>query len=687
LKERYTNLDEVRNIGIMAHIDAGKTTTTERMLYYTGRKYKLGNVDEGTATMDWMDQEKERGITITSAATTCFWKDFRINIIDTPGHVDFTIEVERSLRVLDGAIAVFDAQAGVEPQSETVWRQASKYNVPRIAFMNKMDKIGADFEEAVDSMVKKLETNPVPVQLPIGAESDFEGIIDLVRMRAIRWYSEDGMDFGYEKIPKKYLDKVEEHRENLIMHVAEFDEELMEKYIEGEEITTEQLVKAIRKGTLGNHIVPVLCGSAFKNKGVQPLLDAIVDYLPSPLDLPPVKGKDAQTKEEILVYPDIDGPFVGLAFKIMVDPFAGKVTFVRVYSGSLRKGSYVYNVVKNKKERVSRLLFLHADKREEVDYVRAGDIVAMVGMRDTVTGETIVSGEKKILFETMEFPEPVISIALEADSKEDFDKLSKGLVALSDEDPSLQAYVDHDTGDTILSGMGELHLEVVLERIKREFKARFRTGHPQVTYKETIRQSAKAEEKYIRQTGGRGQYGHVVIEIEPSEEDFVFEDKSRGGVVPKEYVPAVETGIREAMQTGILAGYPMVNIKAKLLDGSFHEVDSSEIAFKIASSMAFKKAVKNANPVLLEPVMSVKVTTPEEYLGDIVADMNSRRAHIEGFENKGKLRIIKALIPLSELFGYATIIRSLSQGRATHMIQFAHYAEVPDKVAEKILGS
>ncbi|TYB92368.1 MAG: elongation factor G [Kosmotoga sp.] len=687
MKERYTNLDEVRNIGIMAHIDAGKTTTTERMLYYTGRKYKLGNVDEGTATMDWMDQEKERGITITSAATTCFWKDFRINIIDTPGHVDFTIEVERSLRVLDGAIAVFDAQAGVEPQSETVWRQASKYNVPRIAFMNKMDKIGADFEEAVESMVKKLETNPVPVQLPIGAESDFEGIIDLVRMRAIRWYSEDGMDFGYEEIPKEYLDKVEEHRENLIMHVAEFDEELMEKYIEGEEITTEQLVKAIRKGTLGNHIVPVLCGSAFKNKGVQPLLDAIVDYLPSPLDLPPVKGKDAQTKEEILVYPDIDGPFVGLAFKIMVDPFVGKVTFVRVYSGSLSKGSYVYNVVKNKKERVSRLLFLHADKREEVDYVRAGDIVAMVGMRDTITGETIVSGEKKILFETMVFPEPVISIALEADSKEDFDKLSKGLVALSDEDPSLQAYVDHDTGDTILSGMGELHLEVVLERIKREFKAKFRTGHPQVTYKETIRQSAKAEEKYIRQTGGRGQYGHVLIEIEPNEEDFVFEDKSRGGVVPKEYVPAVETGIREAMQTGVLAGYPMVNIKAKLLDGSYHEVDSSEIAFKIASSMAFKKAVKNAKPVLLEPMMSVKVTTPEEYLGDIVADMNSRRARIEGFENKGKLRIIKALIPLSELFGYATVIRSLSQGRATHMIQFAHYAEVPDKVAEKILGS
>ncbi|MGC9383052.1 MAG: elongation factor G [Kosmotogaceae bacterium] len=687
MKERYTNLDEVRNIGIMAHIDAGKTTTTERMLYYTGRKYKLGNVDEGTATMDWMDQEKERGITITSAATTCFWKDFRINIIDTPGHVDFTIEVERSLRVLDGAIAVFDAQAGVEPQSETVWRQASKYNVPRIAFMNKMDKIGADFEEAVESMVKKLETNPVPVQLPIGAESDFEGVIDLVRMRVIRWYSEDGMDFGYEDIPERYMDKVEEHRENLIMHVAEFDEELMEKYIEGEKITSERLVKAIRKGTLGNHIVPVLCGSAFKNKGVQPLLDAIVDYLPSPLDLPPVKGKDAETKEEILVYPDIDGPFVGLAFKIMVDPFVGKVTFVRVYSGSLSKGSYVYNVVKNKKERVSRLLFLHADKREEVDYVRAGDIVAMVGMRDTITGETIVSGDKKILFETMEFPEPVISIALEADSKEDFDKLTKGLVALSDEDPSLQAYVDRDTGDTILSGMGELHLEVVLERIKREFKAKFRTGHPQVTYKETIRKSAKAEEKYVRQTGGRGQYGHVVIEIEPGEEDFIFEDKSRGGVVPKEYVPSVETGIREAIQTGVLAGYPMVNVKATLVDGSYHEVDSSEIAFKIASSMAFKKAVKNANPTLLEPVMSVKVTTPEDYMGDIVADMNSRRARIEGFENKGKLRIIKALIPLSELFGYATVIRSLSQGRATHMIQFAHYAEVPDKVAEKILGS
>lgn len=688
MKERITTLEQTRNIGIMAHIDAGKTTTTERILFYTGKNYKLGNVDEGTATMDWMDQEKERGITITSAATTAFWRDHRINIIDTPGHVDFTVEVERSLRVLDGAIAVFDAQAGVEPQSETVWRQADKYNVPRVAFMNKMDKIGADFKAAIKTMVDKLKVNPVAIQLPIGAESDFEGVIDLITMKGIKW-SEDGREFHSEEVPARLLEKAQEAREELIMNAAEYDEELMELYLEEEPIPLDKLKAAIRKGTLAGKLTPVLCGSAFKNKGVQPLLDAVVDYLPSPKDLPPVLGQILDREEEIELYPDEDGPFVAMAFKIMVDPFVGKLTFLRIYSGSLEKGSYVYNANKGQKERISRLLFMHADKREEVDYIRAGDIVAVVGLKNTVTGETVVTGEQRIVLENIEFPEPVISIAIEPQTKDDASKLTKALTALVEEDPSLKSYVDSETGETILSGMGELHLEVIVERIKREFHVGLRVGNPQVAYREAIRVGATGEAKYIRQTGGRGQYGHVILRVEPIKDrsaNFLFEDKTVGGTIPREFIKSIERGVREAMDSGYLAGYPMVNIKVSVLDGSYHEVDSSEIAFSIAGSMAFKEAVRKASPVLLEPIMAVEINTPEEYMGDLIADLNSRRARIEGFESRGNLKIIKAHVPLSELFGYATVCRSLSQGRAIHVIQFSHYWEVPEKIAEKILG-
>ncbi|KUK95299.1 MAG: Elongation factor G [Thermotogales bacterium 46_20] len=690
MKERTVPLEAVRNIGIMAHIDAGKTTTTERILFYTGKKHKYGNVDEGTATMDWMDQEKERGITITSAATTCFWRDHRINIIDTPGHVDFTIEVERSLRVLDGAVAVFDAQAGVEPQSETVWRQADKYRVPRIAFMNKMDKTGADFHAAVSSMVKKLKANPVPIQLPIGSESDFRGVVDLIEMRAISWVGEDGTEVKVVEIPDEMLDDVEEAREDLISHIAEFDEELMEMYIEGEEIPFQRVKRAIRKSTLANKIVPVLCGSAFKNRGIQPLLDAIVEYLPAPTEVPPVHGLDPNTGNQVPVSLFEEDDFIGLAFKIMVDPFVGKLTFIRVYSGRLTKGNYVMNINKRIKERVSRLIFMHADKREEVDYIRAGDIVAVVGLRNTTTGETILSGNKEILLEKIEFPEPVISIAVEPGTKDDLDKLSKALQALSDEDPSLKVSSDPESGETVLSGMGELHLEIVVERMRREFGVNLRVGNPQVAYRETISQSAEGVGKHIRQTGGRGQYGHVVLRVEPladaEEGNFVFEDSTSGGVIPKEYIPAISAGIRQAMDSGTLAGYPMVRIKATLLDGSYHDVDSSEIAFNIAGSMAFKDAVRKAKPVLLEPIMHVEITTPEEYMGDIIADLNSRRSKIEGFDSRGDLKVIKAFVPLSELFGYATVVRSLSQGRAVHIIQFSHNSVVPEKVSTRLLG-
>ncbi|MGM0640172.1 MAG: elongation factor G [Thermotogota bacterium] len=693
MKERKLTLDKIRNIGIIAHIDAGKTTTTERILFYTGSKHKIGSVDDGTAEMDWMEQEKERGITITSAATTAFWKDYRINIIDTPGHVDFTVEVERALRILDGAVAVFDAQVGVEPQSETVWRQADKYSVPRIAFMNKMDKIGANFFNAVQTMVDKLGTNPVAMQVPIGAENDFKGVVDLITMKAYVWNSEDGMDFEETEIPEDLKDISEEKREDLIAAAAEFDEELMELYIGGEEIKEEQLKSAIRKGTLDNNLIPVYCGTAFKNKAVQPVLNAIVDFLPSPLEMPPVNAFDEQTGEFIKeVEPTKNEDFLALAFKIMVDPFVGKLTFMRVYSGSLEKGSYVLNTTKGKKERISRLMFMHSDKREEVDYVRAGDIVGVVGLKDTATGDTLASESSDLILEKLEFPEPVISVSIEPETKNDEQKLSKALAGLTDEDPSLTAYVDHDTGETILSGMGELHLEIIVDRIKREHKVDVKVGQPQVAYRETIKQEADVETKYVRQSGGKGQYGHVKLKLEPlvtdEDKNFEFVDKIVGGVIPKEYIPAVQNGIKESMQNGILAGYPMVNVKATLYDGSYHEVDSSEMAFKIAGSMAYKDAAKKAKPVLLEPVMKVDVTTPEEYMGDIIADLNSRRGRIDGFDNVGgsNTRIVHAFVPLSELFGYATAMRSLSQGRATNSIQFAKYEEVPANVAEKIIN-
>ncbi|KAF2956014.1 elongation factor G [Marinitoga sp. 38H-ov] len=691
MKERLYPLNKTRNIGIIAHIDAGKTTTTERILFYTGKKHKLGSVDDGTATMDWMEQEKERGITITSAATTCFWKDHRINIIDTPGHVDFTVEVERALRVLDGAVAVFDAQVGVEPQSETVWRQADRYNVPRIAYMNKMDKLGADFFNAVQSMVDKLGTNPLPIQIPIGAEADFEGVVDLVKMKAIYWTNEDGTQFEYGDIPEDLKEKADQYREDLITAISEYDEEIMELFFEGEDIPEDKIKAAIRKGTIESAFVPVVCGTSFKNKGVQPVLDAIVDYLPSPLDLPPVKAYDERSGEFVKeLHPDENGPFVALAFKIMVDPFVGKLTFARVYSGKLEKGSYVKNSTKGKKERVSRLMFMHSDQREEVDYIRAGDIVAIVGLKNTTTGDTLTEESEEIVLEKLEFPEPVISLSIEPETKNDEAKLSKALQALTEEDPSLNVKLDHETGETILSGMGELHLEIIVDRLKREFKVGVKVGQPQVAYRETIRREADVEAKYIRQSGGRGQYGHVKIKLEPIDNTKVleFEDKIVGGVIPKEYIPAVEAGIKEAMQSGILAGYPMVGIKATLYDGSYHEVDSSEMAFKIAGSMALKDAAKKANPVLLEPIMKVDITTPEEYMGDIIADLNSRRGRIEGFENVGNTntRLIHSLVPLSELFGYATVLRSLSQGRATQSIQFSHYEEVPNSVAEKIIN-
>uniref|UniRef100_A0A832MUR2 Elongation factor G n=1 Tax=Fervidobacterium pennivorans TaxID=93466 RepID=A0A832MUR2_FERPE len=686
IKALYVDLDKLRNIGIMAHIDAGKTTTTERILFFTGRKHTIGSVDDGTATMDWMIQEKERGITITSAATTCFWKGHRINIIDTPGHVDFTIEVERSLRVLDGAIAVFDATAGVEPQSETVWRQADKYNVPRIAFMNKMDKTGADFEMAVQTMVERLGAHPIPVQIPMGAESDFKGIIDLIQMKAIRWLNPEGTEYVYEEIPEEWREKAEEAREDMIEKIAEVDDEIMMLYLEGEEPTEEQLHDALRRITIGNLGTPVFCGSAKMNVGIQPLLDGVIRYLPSPLDLPPVRGYD-KNGNEVQVFPKEDAPFVAYAFKIQTDPYVGKLTFLRVYSGRLEKGSYVINTTKGVKERVSRLIFLHADKREDVEYVRAGDIVGVIGMKSTITGDTVCEEGTHVILEKMEFPEPVISIAIEPETKDDETKLSKALQALLEEDPSLRAYVDQETGETILAGMGELHLEIIVDRLKREFNVNVRVGKPQVAYRETITRPVKAEGKYIRQSGGRGQYGHVVVEFEPLSLDktFEFEDRTVGGVIPKQYIPAIEEGIKEAMQVGVLAGYPVVGVKATLVDGSYHEVDSSEMAFKIAASMAFKEAMEKGAPVLLEPIMKVEVTTPEEYMGNIIADLNSRRAHIDALENRGHLRVIRALVPLSEMFGYATTLRSLSQGRANYVMVLSHYDKVPDKVAEKIL--
>ncbi len=681
-------LERTRNIGIMAHIDAGKTTTTERILFYTGRVHKMGEVHEGTAVMDWMAQEQERGITITSAATTCQWRDHRINIIDTPGHVDFTMEVERSLRVLDGAVAVFDAKGGVEPQSETVWRQADKYRVPRIAYINKMDIIGADFLGSLDQLRTRLGANPVAIQLPIGVEDTFSGLVDLVRMQAYVYLDSLGTRGEYEEIPDDLRELAEERRQLLIEAVAETDDDLMLKFLEGESFTEEEIRRGLRAGTVQSKLVPVLCGSSYHNKGVQPLLDAVVDYLPSPIDVGAVHGTDPSDGEPMLREPSDSEAFSALAFKIMTDAFVGKLAFIRVYSGTLSSGSYIYNVTKGRRERIGRLLQMHANHREEVETLYTGDIAAAVGLKDTSTGDTLADENRQVLLETMQFPEPVISQAIEPKTKADQDKLGAALGKLAEEDPTFRMHTDQETGQTIISGMGELHLEIIVDRLLREFKVQANVGRPQVAYKETIRQTADAEGKFIRQTGGRGQYGHVYMKVEPLEpgQGFEFVNKIVGGVVPREYIPAVESGVREAMDTGVLAGYPMVDIRATLFDGSYHEVDSSEMAFKIAGSMGFKSAVNKARPVLLAPIMSVEVVVPEDYMGDVIGDLNARRGRIEGMEPRaGGVQAIHGMVPLAEMFGYATDLRSRTQGRGTYTMQFAHYEETPKHVAEQVM--
>ncbi|HYA11788.1 MAG TPA: elongation factor G [Thermodesulfovibrionales bacterium] len=682
-------LEKTRNIGIMAHIDAGKTTTTERILYYTGVTYKMGEVDEGTAVMDWMVQEQERGITITSAATTCFWKDHRINIIDTPGHVDFTIEVERSLRVLDGAVALFDSVAGVEPQSETVWRQADKYGVPRIAFMNKMDRVGADFFMSVESMIERLGAHPVLLQIPIGAESEFRGSIDLVRMKAIFFDDETlGAKYVEGDVPDRIMPMAREYREKMLEALADVDDTIMDKFLKGEEILIDEIKAAIRKSTAQLKLTPVLCGSAFRNKGIQLLLDAIVDYLPSPLDVPPVAGILPKDGSKITRHVDDSEPFSALAFKVMTDPFVGQLTFIRVYSGKLHAGSYVYNSTKDIKERVGRLLTMHANKREEIKEVSAGDIAAVVGLRHTLTGDTLCDEKNPIILLSIEFPEPVMAVAIEPKTKADQEKLSQALSKLAQEDPSFKVSFSEETGQTIISGMGELHLEIIVDRLLREFKVGANVGRPQVAYKETVKGASKAEGKFIRQTGGRGQYGHVFIEIEPLEpgKGFEFVNAIVGGAIPREYISAVEKGIKEAIDRGILAGYPIVDIKAKLYDGSYHEVDSSELAFKIAGSIGFREAAKKAKPVLLEPIMSVEVVTPEEFLGDVIGDLNSRRGKVQSIDRRGNAQVIRVQAPLSEMFGYATDLRSMTQGRAIYTMQFSHYEEVPKGVSEEIVA-
>ncbi len=681
-------LERQRNIGIMAHIDAGKTTTTERILFYTGVNYKIGEVHDGNATMDWMEQEKERGITITSATTECFWKDHRINIIDTPGHVDFTIEVERSLKVLDSAVAVFCAVGGVEPQSETVWRQADKYKVPRMAFVNKMDRTGADFFNVLGMIESRLGARPVALQLPMGAEDTFEGVIDLVEMKAIVWKGEElGAKFDVVDIPSEYADQAEEYREKLIEAVSDVDDELMEKYFEGEDISVDEIKKAIRQAVIEIAFTPVLCGTAFKNKGVQPLLDAVVDYMPSPLDIPPIKGVDFDGNE-VERPPEDDAPFAALAFKILTDPFVGQLTYTRVYSGRLDSGSYVLNSTKNKKERIGRLLKMHANKREEIKEIYAGDICAVVGLKYTTTGDTLCDEKDPVILEAMEFPEPVIAVAIEPKTKADQDKLGIALNKLAQEDPSFRVKVDEETAQTIIAGMGELHLEIIVDRLIREFKVEANIGNPQVAYRETIRKSVRQESKYIKQSGGRGQYGHVWIDVEPKEDGgFEFVNNITGGAIPREYIPAVGKGIEEAMESGVLAGYPVVDIRVTLFDGTYHDVDSSEMAFKIAGSMAFKEAMKKADPVLLEPIMKVEVVVPDEYMGDVMGDLSSRRGRVEGMEARGAAQVIKCFVPLKEMFGYATNVRSLSQGRATYTMQFDHYEEVPNNIAEEIIKS
>lgn len=687
---RTVALDMQRNIGIVAHIDAGKTTTTERILFYTGVNYKIGEVHDGAATMDWMEQERERGITITSATTQCFWKDHRINIIDTPGHVDFTIEVERSLKVLDGACAVFSAVDGVEPQSETVWRQADKYHVPRIAFVNKMDRTGADFFNVVSQIENRLKAKPLPIQLPIGAEDQFMGIVDLVQMKAYVWTGEElGAAFHEEEIPADLKDQAEEYRTKLIETVCESDEEMMNRYFEGDEFSVEEIKAAIRKGTIAIDFIPMLCGTAFKNKGVQPMLDAVVDYMPSPLDIPAVKGVNPNTDAEEERHADDDEPFSALAFKIMTDPYMGQLTYFRVYSGSLEAGNYVVNSTKGKKERIGRLLKMHADKREEIKEIHAGDICATVGLKYTITGDTLCDENKPIILEAMEFPEPVLSVAVEPKTKGDQDKLSIALQKLAQEDPSFRVRVDDETAQTIISGMGELHLEIIVDRMMREFKVEANVGNPQVAYREAITKSVSGEGKYIKQSGGRGQYGHVCVELhpQPAGTGFVFENKIVGGAIPREYIPAIEKGLQEATETGCLAGYPVEDIKCVLYDGSYHDVDSNEMAFKIAASMAFKDLAKKAGPVILEPIMKVEVVCPDEYTGDVMGDLNSRRGKVEGMDMRGGAQVVKCMVPLKEMFGYTTQLRSITQGRATSTMQFDHYEQVPNNIAEEIVKS
>ncbi|RME48096.1 MAG: elongation factor G [Chloroflexi bacterium] len=682
-------LDRTRNIGIIAHIDAGKTTTTERILYYTGKTYKIGEVHEGTAVMDWMVQERERGITITAAATTCFWRDHQINIIDTPGHIDFTVEVQRSLRVLDGGVVVFDAVAGVEPQSETVWRQADRFGVPRICFVNKMDRVGASYWRTIDMIRDRLKATPVAIQIPIGSEENFQGVVDLLKQEAIIYLDEEGLDWQVRAVPEDLLDEVAAHRDELIECIAETDEELTLKYLEGEEFTVDELRQGLRRATISNQLVPVLCGSALKNKGVQPLLDAVVDYLPSPLDVPPIKGVNPETGELETRPVDEDAPFSALAFKIVTDPYVGRLAYIRVYSGMVRTGTRVANVTQNKKERIGRLLRMHANHREELEAVYVGDIAAVVGPKNTFTGDTLADPEHPILLESITFPEPVISVAVEPRTKADQEKLSDALRKLAEEDPTFRVRTDEETGQTLISGMGELHLEVLVDRMMREFKVWANVGKPQVAYRETITQPVRAEGRFVRQTGGRGQYGHAVVEFEPNEpgRGFEFEDATVGGVIPKEFIPAIERGIREAMESGVLAGYPVVDIKARLVDGSYHEVDSSEMAFKIAGSMALQEGVRKGKPVLLEPVMELEVVVPDEYTGDVIGNLNARRAQIEGMDARSDgFQAIRAKVPLGEMFGYATDLRSMTQGRGTFTMEFSHYEQVPDKLAEKVIA-
>jgi elongation factor G len=685
---RAVPLGRTRNIGIIAHIDAGKTTVTERILFYTKKIYKLGEVHEGAATMDWMPQEQERGITITAAATTCFWNEHRINIIDTPGHVDFTVEVERSLRVLDGAVVVFDGVAGVEPQSETVWRQADRYGVPRICFVNKLDRTGANFWRNVDMIRDRLGVKPVPIQIPIGIEDSFKGVIDLVRMRALVWRDDTGSTFDTSDIPADLLDEAKQHRESLLEAVADVDDDLAHKYLEGEELTVEEIQHGIRLATLQYKWVPILTGSALKNKGVQPMLDAVVDYLPSPLDVPPVIGLKPGTDVEVLKSPDDSEPFSALAFKIAADPFVGKLAFFRVYSGTLRSGSYVLNATKGKKERIGRIVELHANHREEIEQVYAGDIAAAVGLKDTYTGDTITDPDHPVILESMTFPEPVIEVAIEPKTKADQDKLGIALQRLAEEDPTFRVKTDEESGQTLIAGMGELHLDVLVDRMVREFRVAANVGKPQVAYRETVRRAAEGNGRFVRQTGGKGQYGHAVIRIEPNDKGagYEFIDKIVGGTIPREYIKPIDQGIRETLDSGIYANVPMVDVKVTLFDGSYHEVDSSEMAFKIAGSMAVKDAVHKADPVVLEPMMRVEVTMPEEFMGDVIGDINSRRGQIEGMDPRGSTQVVRAAVPLAEMFGYATDLRSMTQGRASYSMELSHYAEVPANLAAELVA-